>query len=206
MPTRAGFNVKADLVKVGETTVGQRMFAAALREIPSGSISGVIDSFISEIASGKEKLTSALLKKNTRDLDVELKTRGDTLHVACRPRDVLLAYRGVSFQAQVNSFLEEYDLEIAALVKGIAREKNLLPALFCEADLTKNGEPRYDGEVDQDVLQEAALARREAHGFVEDPEKASAPEIIQALTLQHRVLSSLDPTWKVELNFWLSQC
>ena len=117
-----------------------------------------------------------------------------------------LCYRGISFPAQVTSFLEEYDLKVAAFLKGMGVQKLLVPALFCENDLTIADEPRFEHDISPQLLVEATLARGEATNFVENPEKATALEIKTALTAQHRVLSALDRTWKVELHFWLSQC
>lgn len=198
--------VKAELRRVSETIVGQRVFAKGLQDIAAGSTSDMIDEAIGEMAATTVRITQASLKKFKDQLEAKLKESGSSLHKATKPRGAPLTYRGVSFPVQVSSALEEYTLKVWAKLKGVGCKKGMLANMFCEADLVDDCPETFAADIDPGLFDKPALAREEAKGFVEAEEQSSAVEIKDALTQNHKVLSSLDPTWKIELNFWLSQC
>lgn len=199
-------SVKNELKVAGGSIVGQRVFAKGLRDISARATSDLIDQALVTLFAGKDKLTKAALAKHKASVEASLKPSGISLHTAGKAREVTLKYKGVDFLVQITSFLEEYELKLWAILKGAAVSKGYVESLFCEADLTEGSAPKIGGDIDKDLLKAVILARDEAKNFVENIATATAAEVKAALTQQHRVLSALDPTWKVEMNFWLAQC
>lgn len=198
--------VRDDLQQVSATIVGQRVFAQALRNVAAGTVSSVIDKALVQLMGSNTKLTAASLKANKDQLEAALRDAGHSLHIASKPRNIDLKYRGIVYLAQVSSFLEEYDLKVAAFVKGLGCKLGKLPDLFCESDLVMKDMPMSGAELDDSLLSESHLARTEAAHFAEAYDKVTGAEVKELITGQHKVLAALDRCWKVELNFWLSQC
>lgn len=110
--------VRGALLRVSQNVLGQRVFAQALRVIAAGSITDIFERSLASLFVTKEKLTPAIPDKHKEDLEAQLKEHGQSLHIATKPRNIDLVYRGLRFPAQVGSFSEEYDLRISAFIKG----------------------------------------------------------------------------------------
>jgi hypothetical protein len=199
-------SVRDRLTAVSESPVGQRVFASALRSMAASSFSDMIDAALQTVAKSPARLTAVSLKHRKKQVEDQFAAHSATLHAAAKPRTVNIVYRGVTFPVQVNSFSEESDLKLSAFVKGLAVKKGVLEPLFCESELTTATEPTSNQDVDPAVLSDAVLARNQAKDLVSDAAQAGSAEIRDALVQNQRVLSSLDRHWKIELNFWLSQC
>ena len=139
-------------------------------------------------------------------METDLKKQGKSLHVVTKPRIVQVTYRGVSFPVTVASFQEEFQVKVAAFMKGFGVRSKQLAPLFCELDIADSKLPEFLGTFEDKLFKDANNARIEAAKLVEDCSKATASEIKTALTKNSKLLASLDKDWKVELNFWLSQC
>lgn len=146
------------------------------------------------------------MKTAKNKLEEALKQQDKTLHLVTKPRVVKLMYRGIEYEATVSSYLEEFQLKVAAFAKGVGVKSGMLQPLFCEQDLCDPALPEFKGTFDEKFFKACANARTESLKFVEDSSKASATEIKACLSKHHKLLASLDRDWKVELNFWLSQC
>ena len=69
---------------------------------------------------------------------------------------------------RVGSMAEQFDLELAARVKGEACASGCLVGLFCEHDLVpKAGDAKKETRLNPEVYQEAAEARAMANGLLQ---------------------------------------
>ena len=102
--------------------------------------------------------------------------------------------------------MEESRTKVSAFVKESGVKQSALPPLFCELGLARSSVQGVKATFDGKLYKDALNARAAATNLVEDSMKASSSEVKDAIAKHSNMLSSLDKGWKMDMNFWLSQC
>ena len=147
--------------------MAQRIFASGLATIEATWYSDEIQLAIDDLKNKKEIITTATIKRCKDELENKFKAHNATMHVATKARPISLEYRGVTFQVQVQSYLEEFELKAWAFLKQEAIRDGLLPAVGCENALCDVFAGGAVVKIDADTVANQKLAREEATRFLD---------------------------------------
>jgi hypothetical protein len=160
-------SVESDLNRViSSSMLGKRLFSFAIKQMLSQIVSKTIEAAVAEMWK-KPEITLAVIRDAKRKT-LEALQEMDNIELLPPRRELLLEYRGAPVTVKVNSLAEQFDMLVAALVKGEAAQCGTLPGLFCEEDLVvKNALPKAkNSHINEEVLQEAKEARALANGLL----------------------------------------
>lgn len=115
---------------------------------------------------------------------------------------VVVTYRRFVVEVSVNSIMEQYTLQVGAVVRTIAVDSGDLPALLVEDELVPPVVTKSSAKVAPDILNEAKAARSAAGKILDALEEVTGEEIAKLLAHKRMVLVGIDPTFKVEEAFW----
>jgi len=116
-------------------------------------------------------------------------------------RTIVLHYRGISFECRVSSSLEETNLKMGCLVKGLAVQQGDLNPLWVEDQLVPADHSVGKGQVHVDLLKEVRVARALAESMVKDEGELSSDLVSEVLRNKESTLISLDRLFKIEIAF-----
>ena len=122
-------DVKVELTRgTGQSAVGAKVFAAALRTLLDEEASTKLDDAVNAWLNLSE-ITVEVVKESERKLIAGFKTLGLDMHASFARRAVIFMYRGIALQSHVHSLTDEWHLKKEATLRTIGVRSGSLNAL-----------------------------------------------------------------------------
>ena len=185
--------------QVGANRPGAKRKASALTK-SSGALAALDPHRPDELIS--MNITTASLKAARDKFVEEQKKMGTDVKEKQPKRLVAISYRGVEYNCPVHSHYDEYMCREAALVEGLGVQLGLMPELWCERQLVKDGAEAAI-TIEPEILASAKAAREGALASTtsSQPSGEVILDIVQGHQSQFMLLHRY---WRVTVFFWSS--
>ena len=195
-------SVQAEVQEVYESSeVGRRLMARAIKQLETESVGARVAKAVQDLRE-VENITMAELEKNKKHFLAAMDMCHVDVNQPFMPRkEVPIEYRGVRASIIVMSPLGYYSVAIEAYVRSVACHLDLLPGLWCEAELVGFMGQFKTKNVDAELLKAAKVSRQACLDALAD-EFATSPNIAKVLQTKKNFVCSVDRFFRVELGFW----
>jgi hypothetical protein len=186
------------------SAIGRALMDKAMRQVNLEKMSSVIDGFVRKMDTSGVAVSVAMLSASREELLQEMQRRcTDATKAFDTPKEIECMYRGVPIRLICTSPLDQYNIRVAAWIRGLAVDEELLIPLWCESELIAGARAKTGRMVDDAVLTEAKNFRESAHDLLSVVE-ATGPNIEDVIKRKASFLQSVDRCCRLELAFWSS--
>lgn len=188
---------------VAESRTGSMIFKGAAKAIEACRVLAIVEGCLKELKKQKSISADTVKEAKTAFAKKVEELGASPTEVWQRSREVSITYRGISIKVVVSSHMEHWHMQIMSYLKGTAVASEHLPSLFAEDKLVAE-QTATDVAVADGLLEAAMVARSAAQESAVELEQATGDDVVKVLRSQHAVLLSMDPTWEIELAFFVS--
>lgn len=187
---------------VGSCGLGRVVFGPAAEALKHHRVQLTILETLKELGQTSEIITKSSLKDAKTTWVDSVKAHGIDPHENFPKRSVQVCYRGFLFDLPVNSWMEFFNLNCSAFIKGIGVERGLLEPMFVEIGLLGKRDDLQKLQVAPELLVEVATARAAASRLLDTSEDLCCDEVAKVITAKRLLLLSIDPAFKLEEGLW----
>lgn len=194
--------VQAEVLEIYESSaVGRRMMCRAVRQLEVESVGLHVAKAMTAI-SKVPNITKAALEDNRKEFLKALKATGTDPTKPFVPRkEAEIIYRGVPVRMVVTSAADHYGLALEAFLRGVAAELELVPSLWCEADLVEAKRALTVTTIEASLLKAAKASRQACLDSLSD-EFATSQNIENVFKTKKSFLGTVDRFIRIEMSFW----
>ncbi len=159
------------------SAIGRALMEKAMRQVSLEKMSAVIDGFVSKMRMGATGVTAALLEASREEFVHEMQRRcTDATKAFDQPKEIECLYRGVAVRVICTSPLDQYNLRVAAWIRGLAVDEQLLIPLWCESELIGGTAAKTGRVIEAPALSACRSFRDSCHDILSVVE-ATGPNI-----------------------------
>ncbi len=186
------------------SAIGRALMDKAMRQVNLEKMSAVIDGFVKKMSTGITSVTAALLEATREEFVQEMQRRcTDATKAFDQAKEIECIYRGVVIRVICTSPLDQYNLRVAAWVRGLAVDEQLLTPLWCESELIGGTAVKTGRAIEASVLVDCKCFRDSCHDLLSVVE-ATGPNIEDVIKRKGGFLQAMDRMCRLELAFWCS--
>ena len=164
---------------VKSSDVGHTIFSFAVEQLQRSMIRKLIDTIIEQQAD--TNITEAIVQQDRDEFIQSLLVKGQFAHCVGASYAIEVSYCGVLVPLQVHSPVDEFLAHKAAFTHTVGVETNVLPRLFCEAELVAQGRARPAIAVEEACVADSKRARLAASSLIKQAQAENGADLVPTM-------------------------
>lgn len=197
-------SVEKELAEVcASSSTGLAIMGKCFREVVGCKVTTSIREAVCRLEKG-EVLKKAVIEIERLKVVAEVEELGkDFAEGFSKAQEGIVTYRGRKVGIKVQSYVEQFNQSVMAMVRSAAVHTGLLEKVSCEDGLA-DWSPGKVPKVNEELLKEAKLVRKKINAMLDAHDEEGDQSVGAFIASKHSLLLSFDRNWKVEDSFFVS--